>query len=317
MKFRKLGESDLEISRVSLGTWHTFEDEKDNSTQKRIQIAFENGINFFDTADVYGYGAAERMLGCALKNLPQDEFIVATKCGLPISESLEDRGLSRQHIFASVDRSLRNLQIERIDLMQCHRFDSETPLEETIEAFEMLIKQGKIRHWGFSKWNAKQIDTAMEISKNLHLHSPVSDQHNYNLLFREIEQDIIPHCQKHHIGIIVYSPLAQGTLTGKYSSEIPIASRAANEESRKTMWNLDKNSIDKVERLREISNALEITLAQLALSWCLHQDGIDSVLTGASTAEQISENTKAAEIFLDDDTLKAITSATGDSNETR
>jgi aryl-alcohol dehydrogenase-like predicted oxidoreductase len=247
MKFRKLGDSDLRISRIALGTWQTFADEKDESAQKKIQFAFENGINFFDTADVYGYGIAERMLGCALKTLPQDEFIVATKCGLPMSENPEDRGLSRQHIFNSVDRSLLNLQIERIDLMQCHRFDSDTPLEETIEALDMLIKQGKIRQWGFSKWNAKQIDTTMEISRNLRLHSPVSDQHNYNLLFREIEQEIIPRCQKHRIGVIVYSPLAQGTLSGKYFSEIPQDSRAANAEARKTMWNLDKKSIDKLK----------------------------------------------------------------------
>jgi aryl-alcohol dehydrogenase-like predicted oxidoreductase len=317
MKFRKLGDSDLAISRIALGTWQTFTDEKDKSAQKRIQFAFENGINFFDTADVYGYGIAERMLGCALKTLPQGEFTVATKCGLPMSENPEDRGLSHQHIFDSVDRSLCNLQVERIDLMQCHRFDSDTPLEETIEAFEMLIKQGKIRQWGFSKWNAKQIDTTMKISKNLHLHPPVSDQHTYNLLFREIEQNIIPRCQKHRIGVIVYSPLAQGTLSGKYSSETPQGSRAANTETVKTMWNLDKSSIAKVERLREIANAMEITLAQLALSWCLHQDGIDSVLTGASTVEQISENAKAADIFLDDSTLQAIDTVTGDSYETR
>ena len=316
MKFRKLGDSDLEISRVSMGTWQTFEGEQEKSAQRRIQIAFENGINFFDTADVYGNGSAERVLGRALKTLPQDEFIIATKCGLPLSEKPEDRGLSRQHIFDTVDRSLQNLQVERIDLMQCHRFDSETPLEETIEALNALISQGKIRHWGFSKWSTAQIDATVESSRNLHLQAPVSDQHSYNLLFREIEQEIIPRCQKYGIGIIAYSPLAQGTLSGKYALEIPKGSRATDEIARETMWNLDKKSIDKVERLRGIAEEMDISLPQLALSWCLHQDGIDSVLTGASTAQQISENAKAADIFLDEDALKAIESATGDYNET-
>ena len=308
MKYRQLGKYGIKLSEIGLGSWLTYGHGIDNKTGKEcISTAFDNGINFFDSSDVYNKGQAEKALGKILiKDLAirRDDLVIATKCFFPMSEMPNDKGLSRKHIFESVNHSLKRLKTEYIDLMQCHRFDPNTPLEETCRAFNDLIVHGKILYWGVSEWTSQQIEDAVLICEKYNLHKPASNQPQYNIIRPQIETNgVIDISEKYGLGQVVWSPLAQGMLTGKYSGgKIPADSRAAND---KMNWflkdRLDKDVLEKVDRLKLITDAMNVTLAQFSLAWCLRKKNITSTITSASKKEQVIDNCGASDIEFTDE----------------
>ncbi len=308
MKYRQLGKYGVKLSEISLGSWLTFGHGVENKAALEcISAALKCGINFFDTADVYNKGEAEKSLG---KNLfrelkvRRDDVFIATKCYFPMSGKPNDQGLSRKHIFESVNHSLKRLKTDYIDLMQCHRFDQYTPLEETCRAFNDLIQQGKILYWGVSEWTAENIENAVQVCEKYNLHKPVSNQPQYNIIRPQIETNgVIEVSEKYGLGQVVWSPLAQGVLTGKYSGgKIPKNSRAASD---KMNWflkdRIEKDVVDKVDKLKAVTEELGITLAQFSLSWCLRTPNVTSAIIGASRKEQVTENAKAVEIVFTDE----------------
>jgi voltage-dependent potassium channel beta subunit len=309
MRTRALGRSGLQVSEVSLGSWLTLGSRVDfNETARLVHHAFDLGINFFDTADVYAQGEAEKALGESLRDLPRHQVVLATKAFFPMSEHPNDRGLSRKHIFESVEGSLRRLGTDYLDLHQCHRADPEVPMEETVRAYEDLIRQGKVLYWGVSMWTAAQIEEACALADRHGGFAPISNQPSYSILRREIEEDVLPTSQREGLGQIVFSPLAQGALTGKYSGgEIPDDSRAGDPE--RNLWMarfLDADVLERIDRLKPIADALGLSLAQLALAWCLRDPGICSVIIGATRLEQLDENAKSIGIEIPADAIAQI-----------
>jgi aryl-alcohol dehydrogenase-like predicted oxidoreductase len=275
-----------------------------------VACAIESGINFFDTADVYADGAGERALGMALAQHPHDAYLVGSKCFFPNKSLGSSGGLSRSHIVASVEQSLRNLRRERLDLMQCHRFDPDTPLEETISAFDSLIRAGKLRHWGVSRWSPLQLSEAQAICDATAAPRPCVNQYFYNLFSRQIETDLVPFCRETGCAIAAYSPLAQGILTGKYGGgQIPPGSRASDHSARQTMWDLQEPKLRIAARIATIASGIGVTPAQLALAWCLRHDITATVLVGASRPEQVRENAAAADLLLDEELLERVEDA--------
>jgi voltage-dependent potassium channel beta subunit len=303
MKYRQLGKYGIKLSEVGLGSWLTYGHGIESKIAKDcVSTAFDNGINFFDSADVYNKGMAEKAYGKILfKDLSvrRDDVVLATKCFFPMSEMPNDRGLSRKHIFESVHHALKRMKTDYIDLMQCHRFDPSTPIEETCRAFNDLILQGKILYWGVSEWSARNIEDAVIICEKYSLHKPVSNQPQYNIIRPTIETNgVIDVSEKYGLGQVVWSPLAQGLLTGKYSGgNIPKDSRAANE---KMNWflkdRLEKDVLEKVDKLKVVADSINVTLAQFSLAWCLRKKNITSTITSASKKEQVIENCGASEI---------------------
>jgi aryl-alcohol dehydrogenase-like predicted oxidoreductase len=308
---RRLGSSDLEISEISLGSWLTFGGGVSNAQAEAcVAKAFEVGINFIDTANVYSSGGAEEFLGEVLAERPRDSYVLATKLYFPMNG---DRGLSREQVFKQIDASLARLRTDYVDLYQCHRYDEQTPLEETMEALSEVVRQGKVRYLGFSEWTADQIRTALALVPQVEKF--VSSQPQYSLLYRVPEREVIPLCKENGISQIVWSPLAQGTLTGKYKpGEEPAAgTRAA---SHQMGWSMDRFRDDDVlravQRLAPIAAGLGITMAQLALAWVLREKNVAAAIIGASRPEQVEENASASGIVLDDATLRAIDDAVAD-----
>jgi voltage-dependent potassium channel beta subunit len=309
MEMRNLGRSGLQVSEVSLGSWLTFGSSVDREgTRELVQKAYDLGINFFDTADVYANGDGEDALGYALRGIPRPYIVIATKCFFPMSEHPNDRGLSRKHIVESVEQSLRRLDTDYIDLMQCHRPDPSTPMEETVRAFEDLVRQGKILYWGVSEWRASQIVDACRIAELRHAYRPISNQPQYNLLSRGIEREVLPVSEREGLGQIVFSPLAQGALTGKYKpGEIPPGSRGADPERNVFMSRyLTPEELARVEQLRPLAADLGLSLAQLALAWCLRQPGVASVIVGVTRASQLEDNVKASGRRLPQEALQQL-----------
>ena len=301
MRTRALGRSGLQVSEVSLGSWLTLGSRVDyDETARLVHRAFDLGIFVFDTADVYQDGEAERALGHAVQSVPRQHVVLATKCFFPMSERPNDRGLSRKHIFRSVEASLRRLGTDYIDLHQCHRADPETPLEETVRAYEDLIRQGKVLHWGVSHWPSETIRAACEVADAFGAYRPISSQPEYSILARGIERDLIATCKQEGLGQIVFSPLAQGALTGKYSGgQIPAQSRADDQKRNRWMSaSLNREVLSKVDRLKPLADQLGISMAQLALAWSLREENVASVIVGATRAEQLEENVKAVGIEL-------------------
>jgi aryl-alcohol dehydrogenase-like predicted oxidoreductase len=311
MRYRRLGSSDLEISEISLGSWLTFGGGISNAQAEAcVAKAFELGINFVDTANVYSSGGAEEFLGEVLAERPRDSYILATKLYFPMNG---DRGLSREQVFKQIDASLARLRTDYVDLYQCHRYDSETPLEETMDALTEVVHQGKARYIGFSEWTADQIRAALALVPRVEKF--VSSQPQYSLLYRVPEREVIPLCKENGISQIVWSPLAQGTLTGKYKpGEEPAAgTRAASQQMG---WSMDRFRDDDVLRavqlLAPIAEGLGITMAQLALAWVLREENVASAIVGASRPSQVEENAGASGVELDEATLKAIDDAVAD-----
>jgi aryl-alcohol dehydrogenase-like predicted oxidoreductase len=311
MRYRHLGSSDLELSEISLGSWLTYGGGVNREQAEAcVAKAFEVGINFIDTANVYARGGAEELLGQLLADRPRDSYVLATKLFFPMSET--DRGLSREQVFKQIDASLARLRTDYIDLYQCHRYDFQTPLEETMEALTEVVRLGKARYLGFSEWPPDRIRAALELPG---VEKFVSSQPQYSMLWREPEHEVIPLCREHGISQIVWSPLAQGVLTGKYApGERPAeGTRAASSEMG---WAMDRfrddDVLEAVQRLRPIADELGITMSQLALAWVLREPNIASAIVGASRPEQVEENAGASGIELDESKLRAIDEALGD-----
>ncbi len=307
MKYRKLGRTGLKVSEISLGSWLTYGGyvEKENAVNS-IHKAYELGINFFDTANVYERGEAELVVGDALKQYPRDSYVLATKVFWPMGEGPNDRGLSRKHVFEQCHASLKRLGTDYVDIYYCHRYDPETPVEETLRTIDDLVTQGKILYAGVSEWTAAQMAEALGVADQYMLDRIVVNQPVYNMFNRYIEKEVIPLGEAKGIGQVVFSPLAQGLLTGKYksASDIPADSRAAKLDWVKNGITEDK--IAKVNQLAEIASGLDISVGQLALAWILRQPNIASALVGASRPQQIEENAKASGIALSAEVLEQI-----------
>ncbi len=308
MEHRRLGDSDLEVSVIALGSWLTYSGGVGRErTEACTRAAFEAGITFFDTANVYGRGAAERAWGEILADYPRDSFAIATKLYFPMSA--KDRGLSREQVHKQIDGSLQRLGMEYVDLYQCHRYDDQTPLQETMQALTEVVQAGKARWIGFSEWPVERIEEALALPGVTKF---VSSQPQYSALWRTPEARVIPLCERHGISQIVWSPLAQGVLSGKYRPGVapPPDSRAASTKMNRFIgqW-LNATTLDAVERLRPIAEEAGLTMAQLALAWVLSRDNVTAAIVGASRPEQVHENARAADVRLSADTLRAIDEA--------
>jgi voltage-dependent potassium channel beta subunit len=312
MQYRKLGKWGVKVSEVALGSWLTYGGTVGvREAVDQIEYAFSLGVNFFDTANVYAHGQAEEIVGKAISALNRDAIFLATKVYFQMGEGPNDRGLSRKHVFEQCHASLKRLNVSYIDLYQCHRYDPDVPLPELVRTMDDLTRQGKILYWGVSEWSAEQIEAAVSAAQQLNAPPPVSNQPFYNLLHRDIEDTVIPTCRKLGIGQVVFSPLAQGILTGKYKPGAypPKDTRAGNDQVNMFMLNRNLYSdhvLQKVQELTELAADLSITTAQLALAWCLRLPELSSVIIGATRKEQIKENVQASGIRLDTATLKKV-----------
>ncbi|MEH7226154.1 aldo/keto reductase family protein [Bacillus sp. JJ1566] len=309
MKYRRLGRSGLKVSEISLGSWLTFGKTVDEEMAvKTVHKAYELGINFFDSANVYERGEAERILAGALKEYPRESYCITTKAFGAMGDGPNDRGLSRKHVIEQVHASLKRMKLDYVDVFYCHRYDEDTPLDETLRAIDDLIRQGKILYVGVSEWTAAQIQEATAVADKYLLDRIIVNQPQYNMLHRDIEDEIIPVCEKNGISQVVYSPLAQGVLTGKYrGGSIPSGSRGANSQVNSWVKNIIDGIVStKLDRLEEFSNELGVTLPELALSWILRQHNIASTLVGATNPEQIEANAKASDLVLGFEEIKRV-----------
>jgi 1-deoxyxylulose-5-phosphate synthase len=309
VQYRQLGDSELRVSEISLGSWLTYGGGVERERAEAcVAKAFELGINFIDTANVYASGKAEEFLGQVLADRPRDSYILATKLFWPMNG---DQGLSRPQVFKQLDASLARLRTDYVDLYQCHRYDFDTPLEETMEALTEVVRQGKVRYIGFSEWPPDRIQAALDLPD---VERFVSSQPQYSLLWRDPEREVIPLCAANGISQIVWSPLAQGALTGKYKpgEAPPAGTRAA---SREMGWSMDRyrddDVLEAVQGLEPIAEGLGVTMAQLALAWVLREPNVASAIVGASRPDQVEENAGASGIELDEETLRSIDEAVG------
>ncbi|MDZ4672321.1 MAG: aldo/keto reductase family protein [Phototrophicales bacterium] len=308
MQYRRLGDSGMKVSSVSLGGWINFGEGKmaQENAQSVVKSAYENGINFFDLADIYGKGEAEKQMGAILKQFPRHTLVISSKVFWDMSSDVNDRGLSRKHIFESIDKTLARLQTEYIDIYFCHRADPETPMIETCRAMNDIITQGKVMYWGTSEWEGYQILEAYDICRANGWHLPKTEQPQYSMLHRErVEKTVLPVTRSRGVGLVPWSPLAGGMLTGKYDDGIPTDSRFNREEWAKNRY-MNESNIHKVKALKSVADELGITRGQLALAWCLRESGVSSVITGATRAEQVVENVKASDVKLTADVISQI-----------
>ena len=301
MKYRKLGDSDLEVSEISLGSWLTYGvGVEADKARACLEESFAVGINFVDTANVYGRGAAETFLGEALQGRPRDSYVLATKLYFPMTDT--DFGLSRAQVEKQLDASLRRLRTDYVDLYQCHRYDSGTPLEETMEALTRAVESGKTRYIGFSEWPADKIREAIDVSASRGFAKFVSSQPQYSLLWREPEEEVIPLCAANGISQIVWSPLGQGVLSGKYDPDRPPPSdsRAASQEMGGFIGRLMQPPVLRaVQQLKPVAEEAGLTLPQFALAWVLREPNVASAIIGASRPEQVRENAAASGVIVD------------------
>lgn len=303
MEYRQLGRmSGLKVSAVALGGWTTFGEsiQDQHRAQAIITAAYDAGINFFDIADAYAKGKSEEMMGKTLAQFPRHTLVISSKLFWPMSDDINDRGLSRKHIMESIDASLKRIGTDYLDIYYCHRFDAETPLEETIRAMDDLVHQGKIIHWGTSEWTGQQLSAANGLARLGGWYPPVVDQPGYNMMRRErVETDVIPAARNTGIGLTTFSPLANGMLTGKYDDGIPEESRATRNEQLKSK--LTDDTIGRIKELAPIAAELGISRAELAIGWILRHPEVSSVITGATRPEQIETTARAAEVTLSDE----------------
>jgi aryl-alcohol dehydrogenase-like predicted oxidoreductase len=315
MRERQLGDSELRVSEIGLGSWLTYSGGVGrDETEACTRAAFDAGITFFDTANVYGRGASETAWGEILADYARDSYVLATKLFFPMSET--DRGLSAEQVHKQIDASLQRLRTDHVDLYQCHRYDEHTPLEETVQALSDVIRAGKARYWGVSEWTAEQIEAALAIAREQGLEKPVSNQPQYSPLWRRIEHNgVLETSRRNGISQVVYSPLAQGVLTGKYApgEPPPEGTRAASEEMGGFIGRFFRDDVlAAVQRLAPIAQEAGLSIATLSLAWILRQPGVASAIIGASRPEQVHENARASGVELDAFLLEAIDAALGD-----
>ena len=319
MDFRYLGNSGMQISEITYGNWLTHGSQVENDVATRcVEAALDAGITSFDTADVYANGRAEEVLGAALKGQRRESLEVFTKVYWPVGpdpKAKNDTGLSRKHMMEGIDGSLRRLQMDYVDLYQAHRYDVFTPLEETMQAFADIVRAGKALYIGVSEWTADQIRAGHDLAQQLGI-SLVSSQPQYSMLWRVIEPEVVPTCRELGIGQIVWSPIAQGVLSGKYKPgrDAPAGSRATDEKGGASMikrW-LSDDVLTRVQELTPIADDLGLTMAQLAVAWVLQNDNVSAALVGASRPEQVAENVKAAGVSIPHDAMKRIDEALGE-----
>ena len=297
MNYRSLGKSGTKVSELSLGGWLTFGRTINDTDSARAVIvkAYESGINFFDIADVYSEGESERLMGKVLAEFPRRTLIISSKAYWPMSDDVNDRGLSRKHLMESVEGSLRRIGTDYLDIYFCHRWDDETPLEETVRTMDDLVHQGKILYWGTSEWSGEQLQQAVDFCTAHNLYKPQVEQPQYNLYIRRrFEAEVMPAASRNGIGLVTFSPLASGLLAGRYDDGLPKGSRL-NEVG----WLRDEvysqQAAEQARRLKPIADDLGLSRAELALAWCLRQPDLTSVITGASKVEQLNHNLKALE----------------------
>ena len=302
MRYRSLGHSGLQLSVVGLGSWLTYGGHVGADTARAcVREAWSQGINFIDTANVYARGAAEEVLGPILKELPRDQLVLATKVYFPMGEGPNERGLSRKHIRDQVHHSLRRLQVDYIDLYQCHRYDLTTPLEETCAMMNDLVRAGKILYWGVSEWNADHIIAAVNLCRANGWAVPISNQPQYSALWRRIETRVLPASERYGLGNVVWSPLAMGILSGKYTDvkKPPAGTRAAGQNADMMEDYFTQPVLDAVQRLRPLAERSECSLSQLALAWCLRQPAVTSVIVGATKVDHVKDNAAAGDLDID------------------
>jgi aryl-alcohol dehydrogenase-like predicted oxidoreductase len=310
MDYRHLGRSGMLVSALSYGNWITHGSQiEEEAALACVQAALEAGITTFDTADVYAIGLAESVLGRALKGVRRDSIEIFTKVYWPTGPNPNNRGLSRKHIVESLHASLERLQTDHVDLLQAHRYDYATPLEETLRAFDDLVRQGKVHYVGVSEWTAEQIEDAIRLADEMGFDRLISNQPQYSLLWRVIEAEVVPLCQREGVAQIVWSPLAQGILTGKYQpggQKPPEGSRAVGPEGGEMSWLLRDEVLEPVQSYAELCRDAGQSPAAVALAWVLRNENVSSAIVGASRPEQIVENVKAVDLELEDDFVAAI-----------
>lgn len=299
MRYEALGSSGLQVSVVALGSWLTYGGSVDkDGAEACIHRAYDLGVTFFDTANEYARGRAEEVVGTALAAMPRSSYVLATKVFFPMGDRPTERGLSRKHVFDQVHASLRRLGTDYIDVYQCHRFDPLTPVAETCSVMNDLIRAGKVLYWGTSEWTGQQIAEAVFACHANGWDRPISNQPQYSLLYRQIETDSLPVARALGLGTVAWSPLAMGVLTGKYRSvdDIPPGSRAASDDGHFLNWYFRQSTLDAVASLEPLAAESDMSLAQLALAWCLRAEGVTSVIVGARTSGQVEQNIAAADV---------------------
>jgi aryl-alcohol dehydrogenase-like predicted oxidoreductase len=310
VEFRRLGRSGLRVSEIAYGNWITHGGQVEQDTATRcVQAAFDAGITLFDTADEYLQGAAETVLGKALAGARRESYVLATKVFYPMGDSPTERGLSRKHVMEAAHASLRRLGTDYIDVYQAHRWDAETPLEETLRAFDDLVRQGKALYIGVSEWRASQIAAALDLADQMGLDRIVCNQPEYSLLWRVIDAEVVPVCRDRGVGQVVFSPLTQGVLTGKYQpgGELPAGSRATDPNGGRfvSRW-LRDDVLTRVAQLGPLATDAGLSMSQLALAWVLRNDNVSAAIIGASRPEQVRANAAASGVVLDDDLVARI-----------
>lgn len=300
MHYRRLGRTGIKVSEISLGTWVTFgEQVGDKVAGEMVHSAYDQGVNFFDNADVYAKGKAEEILGRSVKDLPRENLIISSKVFFPTFDGPNGRGLSRKHITESIHASLKRLDMDYVDLYFCHRYDPDTTVEEVVQTMDILVRQGKILYWGTSEWDVFHLMQAITFAKENGLIPPVVEQPKYNLMHRRhVENDLMPLCQEYGLGLTTFSPLNYGVLSGKYNEGIPQDSSTSMQEMGWMAEHITTDLIKRLRQLTDIANDLGATTAQLALAWLLRRKEVSSVISGAVNLEQLDENLAAAE-FVD------------------
>jgi voltage-dependent potassium channel beta subunit len=310
MHYRRLGKLGIKVSEISLGAWVTFGNQIDEkSASELVHAAYDQGVNFFDNADVYAKGKAEEVLGRAIADLPRANLVLSSKVFFPTADSVNGRGLSRKHITESLHASLKRMNIEYLDIYYCHRHDPDTTVQEVVQTMDMLVRRGEILYWGTSQWSVFHLMRAIAFAKQNGLIPPMVEQPKYNLFHRtHVENELAPLCSEYGIGLTTYSPLSSGVLTGKYNDGIPEDSRAAMQDMGWMHSRITPDSIEKVKQLTQIAEDMGATTAQLAIAWLLRRNDVSSVITGATRPEQLDENLAASEFIsvLSDEVLDEI-----------